>query len=586
MKKLLIIILSVSFMSLYGETFNVGSIAELQDALSTASSNNESDTIIISSATYNTSSTITFNSDENYSILIRGNGSVIFDGGENTKIMELITTASAGSITVENITFRNGSGDYGGGLYAETQDAEIELTNCTFDNNRAGFVGAGANLYSTTGNITVEDCNFTNNSSPNQSGYPNGTAGGLFIQTEGENPEIKLINSSFENNYAERDGAGAMLYPVGQNSKVTVEKNNFENNEAGEFGAGCWIRCPSDNATVVYKENTMIQNSTTKAGSGGGTYIEIASGTITVENNSFRNNTSIWLGGGLWIEHNGGNLSVKQNVFYNNTSTDNGGGANIFLETGTASIDHNVFNSNQSSAAGGGLNFSTTSGTINIFNNTFYSNTGDDGGDIYLYFDDASSSSNFYNNILYNTGETPISFSGAATVTARFSDIEGGEGEAWFGEGCISEDPLFASPETGDFHLTWANFPSDDNTKSPCIDAGDPSSLKDSDNTRADIGAYYFNQQSGIKSESSNRKIEIIQSKKTITIRYSTENSCSIRIEIYNINGKKLSTLVDRYKNRGKYTTHWNISNASNGIYFCKIAMGNYVITKRILVVK
>ncbi|MBC8175343.1 MAG: T9SS type A sorting domain-containing protein [Candidatus Marinimicrobia bacterium] len=54
--------------------------------------------------------------------------------------------------------------------------------------------------------------------------------------------------------------------------------------------------------------------------------------------------------------------------------------------------------------------------------------------------------------------------------------------------GNISEDPLFDE----NYNLTWANFPVEDETKSPCIDSGDPDSPLDPDLTRADMGAFYF----------------------------------------------------------------------------------------------
>ena len=56
-------------------------------------------------------------------------------------------------------------------------------------------------------------------------------------------------------------------------------------------------------------------------------------------------------------------------------------------------------------------------------------------------------------------------------------------------------DPLFADPLNGNYQITWANYPTPDSTKSPCIDAGNPSSPLDPDNTVADIGAFYFHQQ-------------------------------------------------------------------------------------------
>jgi PKD repeat protein len=89
-----------------------------------------------------------------------------------------------------------------------------------------------------------------------------------------------------------------------------------------------------------------------------------------------------------------------------------------------------------------------------------------------------------------------------------YCDVEGGveefegpgSGGAFTGayENCIDADPLFVDPANGDFNLSWANFPADDSTKSPCIDAGDPDpQCNDPDGTRNDIGALYFDQVPG-----------------------------------------------------------------------------------------
>lgn len=50
------------------------------------------------------------------------------------------------------------------------------------------------------------------------------------------------------------------------------------------------------------------------------------------------------------------------------------------------------------------------------------------------------------------------------------------------GEGNIQDNPLFIHPGTGNFELS---------VNSPCINTGDPSSPKDPDASRADMGAYY-----------------------------------------------------------------------------------------------
>jgi len=57
-------------------------------------------------------------------------------------------------------------------------------------------------------------------------------------------------------------------------------------------------------------------------------------------------------------------------------------------------------------------------------------------------------------------------------------------------------DPLFEDPGSGNYQITWTNWPTPDSTKSPCIDAGDPASPHDPDSTITDMGCYFFfNQQ-------------------------------------------------------------------------------------------
>ena len=75
-------------------------------------------------------------------------------------------------------------------------------------------------------------------------------------------------------------------------------------------------------------------------------------------------------------------------------------------------------------------------------------------------------------------------------ISFTFTDYEGGRDNIndlyhllQWGEGNIDEDPLFVNADEGDYHLT---------EDSPCIDAGDPESPEDLDDTRVDMGAYPF----------------------------------------------------------------------------------------------
>ena len=182
-----LLFISAPFKTSVAKVFTVSNAFELQNALNKASTNGEDDVIYIKKGTYNLTSPIRFWSDENHSITLKGENGTIFDGNNSVKIMEFITVSDKGDIYIENITFQNGKDDYGGGLYIETEGAAISIDGCTVKNNVANFVGGGINIYSITGSIIIKNSYFINNSSPNTSGYPYGTAGGsLFRQRERE----------------------------------------------------------------------------------------------------------------------------------------------------------------------------------------------------------------------------------------------------------------------------------------------------------------------------------------------------------------------------------------------------------------
>ncbi|HEC79398.1 MAG TPA: T9SS type A sorting domain-containing protein [candidate division WOR-3 bacterium] len=596
--KILPIFFVILFLSLFSTTeaatYTVGTVSEFQNALNNAAGNNENDTIIVLDGTYNVSSTITYSSTENFSLCINGQGTPLFEGGDSIQLFNFLTTAGNADLYLNGCTIEHGRSDYGGGAHLETVDANISVQDCNINDNEGNIICGGLNLYSVTGSITVENCTFRRNSSPNTSGYPFGTAGGLFIQTEQGNNELRVTGCIFEDNFAQRDAAGAMLYPLGTNSQITVDSCIFQNNTSNEFCGGCWMRAPAGDVTIHYTNNLSSGNVAAVAGGGASLYIEIASGTVEISDNIHTNNTSAWEGGALWISHGGGIIDIYNETYTNNLSGGNGGAGNIYLESGILNLHHNIFNENESSASGGGVCISTASGTLNIFNNTFYSNTGTDGGDLYLYFDTPSSSADFYNNILYQSSLPALSFSGQQTMVATYSDIDGGTGQPWFGTGCIEADPLFADPAGGDFHLTWVNFPIPDSTKSPCIDTGDPASPPDPDGTTADMGALYFNQSSGIEERSQHNQEEGFRlykdrshsSSSSITIRYSLPKSSWITIDVYNINGQLVKTLVNGYRTAGDYKVVWDAKEFSNGTYFCRLKNNDCRLTRKLILVK
>lgn len=77
----------------------------------------------------------------------------------------------------------------------------------------------------------------------------------------------------------------------------------------------------------------------------------------------------------------------------------------------------------------------------------------------------------------------------------------------------------------------------------------------------------------------------------TTTISYNIAQKGEIKIEIYNIKGQKIKTLVKDKLESGLYSTVWNGKNeygfnVSSGIYFCKLKSGNQETMRKMILIK
>lgn len=57
----------------------------------------------------------------------------------------------------------------------------------------------------------------------------------------------------------------------------------------------------------------------------------------------------------------------------------------------------------------------------------------------------------------------------------------------------------------------------------------------------------------------------------------------NVQMEIYDISGKKVNTLVNEFQSAGKYEVMWSAVDISPGIYFCKIRVNEYEVIKKLL---
>ncbi len=516
-------------------TFPVSDPASFQAALTVAEGNGEDDVIEVAAGNYAVAATLTYTSAESHSLQVigAGTGAAVLDGGGSTQILRLESWAAGGDLRVEGLTFQEGhsSSSAGGALHLETAAGSQALIDCeVLDSSTSGEngIGGGASLVSDIGAVTVAGCGFRRNTSE-------ANVGGLYVAVTAAT--IALSESVFEDNVVDNlggqeyfgdgggamlytdaggtttvsgctfsgntaagganpDGGGLMIYMLGTDVAATVESSVFSGNQAGLGGAGLFVRINAT-GTVSCREN-LFENNVTLAGSGGGALLYVDGGSIEVADNTAAGNVAAEDGGGIWINHGSGSTVVAGNTFAGNQAGVNGGGLTLASDSATASVGRNVFRDNGCAGVGAGLSYATGSGSLELARSTFYGNqAGSEGGGFYLYLEDETAPVDLTDLILWHDIPDELAYSsagGPVTVELRYSDVEGGSGQSWFGPGCLDTDPLFVDPDAGDLNLAWPTFPDAGPGQSPCIDAGDPASAPDPDGTRADMGGLYFDQ--------------------------------------------------------------------------------------------
>lgn len=70
------------------------------------------------------------------------------------------------------------------------------------------------------------------------------------------------------------------------------------------------------------------------------------------------------------------------------------------------------------------------------------------------------------------------------------------------------------------------------------------------------------------------------------TITYHIPKSSRIKLAVYNTTGQLVDVLVDEQKSAGSYTTIWDGSQFSSGLYFYKMSSAHGTVVKKLLLVK
>jgi hypothetical protein len=60
----------------------------------------------------------------------------------------------------------------------------------------------------------------------------------------------------------------------------------------------------------------------------------------------------------------------------------------------------------------------------------------------------------------------------------------------------------------------------------------------------------------------------------------------NVRLNIFDMNGKEVMTLLDESREPGYYSVVLDAASLSSGIYFCRMQSGNFVMTRKMMLIK
>ena len=72
----------------------------------------------------------------------------------------------------------------------------------------------------------------------------------------------------------------------------------------------------------------------------------------------------------------------------------------------------------------------------------------------------------------------------------------------------------------------------------------------------------------------------------TTAISFQLSAISDVKLSIYDMNGKIVATLINDNKSAGYYEVNWDASNFSSGIYFYRLQAGEFVDTKKMILMK
>ena len=348
---------------------------------------------------------------------------------QNTASVDGGAIYSEGNITGDGLTLANNHADvYGGAVrcYNALTNATVTFANSTFDGNTANSEGGA--IKTDGGAYSFENCDFTENSTPNVGGAA------MFYQPT----TLQISQSTFTRNQSTNSLGGA-LYVTGGTlnfDDLAFEENSAQNNGGAMFLTG---------GTVTIANSDFINNAGQNSG---GVGLDNCQTTIT-NINAIGNVARVWAG---FADVVGGAATFVDSYFANNAS-ENGGGAistyNCVLNVSGSEFVGNSTNASIDSS-GGAIHANCTA---TVVDSTFTNNSSYYGGAIEVVANGTAevTGSTFTGNSASYAGGAAHS---GGTLTITNSEINRNYAKAFGGgldaDGLISIDGVSLVENTSD----------------------------------------------------------------------------------------------------------------------------------------
>jgi hypothetical protein len=516
---------------------------------------------------------------------------VLFVSGEDTNSVLTGFTITGGSGTVNSsLNYRGG-----GGIYCYNSGSRLESNKII--NNSVDF--------------TIE-----------------ALGGGIAVDASHEVDVIIRENKISGNTVTGVDGAyGGGVEFMNTSGEITgniVSYNNCESSasQANSGGLGFWSNS-TDTPFVVIKNNRITHN--TASGTDSGNLSGGATGGVGVfgcyariQQNEISYNvisgTGDAFGAGVGCGDIHDNLIIDNNyIAFNTIEQGDGWGGGLCIYRASAIVVKNKIMSNNATSFGslsrGGGIWVRGNSTVNIINNTILFNEATYGGGIAT----KNSTTTIKNSILWGdsavSGHHEIYFDGGS-CDVDYCDIEGGWPYPSIGN--INADPLLYDSAMASGDTTYCCLPQN----SPCVDAGDPHPLcndpEDPLNPgfalwpamgtiRNDMGAHGGISDSLIKYPevmTIRRFNDIVPTQYALsqnypnpfnpgtTIEFALPRTSEVTLNIYNILGEVVETVVSERLTAGTYQYEWFPSSLASGVYFYTLDAGDFTQTRKLILLR